>query len=78
MPPKYNICQILDRGVFPHQWTSYRLRTQTLYFDSDDERYELKRYLPNHPKYQKGKNFCLSKIKPEYNSGQKDQVRFRK
>ena len=60
--------------MFPHQWTSYRLRTQTLYFNSQNEKYELKRYLSNHIKYQKGKNYCLSKIKPELSSDHTNSI----
>ena len=67
---RYNVCQILDRGVFPVNWTSYRLRSETIYFDTDTTRFELKRYAPTHPRYSKNACFCLSAVKNEFVTNQ--------
>ena len=63
---RYNVCQILDRGVYPVNWTSYRLRTETIYIDTETTRFELKRYPPQHQRYSKNACFCLSAVKNEY------------
>ncbi|KAK8826885.1 hypothetical protein WA556_004472 [Blastocystis sp. ATCC 50177/Nand II] len=57
---KYNIFQVLDRGVYPQDWTSYRMRWQTLYFEDESDRYELKRYAPSDEHYIPHLNYCLS------------------
>ena len=47
-------------------WTSYRLRSETIYFDTDSTRFELKRYSTNHQRYSKNACFCLSAVKNEF------------
>lgn len=74
MPPLYNVCQILDKGVFPKQWTSYRLRAETIYFTTNASQFELKRYMPDHPKYRKGRNYCLSRVEENTTVTIKKQV----
>jgi hypothetical protein len=38
---KYSFAMISDRGTDPSQWTSYRLRTSSLFLETDSDRYEL-------------------------------------
>ena len=63
---QYHICQVLDRSVFPKDWTSRRLLHETIYLEDSNNRYELKRYPSHHPQYKKNGNYCLSIVKPEY------------
>ncbi|KAK8796287.1 histone deacetylation protein [Blastocystis sp. subtype 4] len=63
---KYNVCQVLDRGVFPRDWTSHRLLQETIYFDDASDRYELKRYAQDDPHYRKNENYCLSLVRPNF------------
>jgi hypothetical protein len=42
---KYSMAGIADQGLRSSQWTSARLRSQTLYLETATERYELS-YLP--------------------------------
>eukprot|EP01135_Chromosphaera_perkinsii_P002968 Nk52_evm79s230 gene=Nk52_evmTU79s230 len=38
---KYNVSFFADRGISPKTWTSYRLRSKVLFFETTDGRYEL-------------------------------------
>ncbi|KAL6784638.1 CPL1 [Auxenochlorella protothecoides x Auxenochlorella symbiontica] len=40
---KYSAAAVADRGLRPHEWTSARMRTATLYLESHTHRYELSR-----------------------------------
>lgn len=62
---KYNVCQVLDRGVFPEEWTSHRLLTETIYFADSSHQYELKRYPVTDSHYRRKGNYCLSLVQPE-------------
>ena len=52
--------------MYPREWTSYRLRWQTIYFEDESDRYELKRYSRKDPNYAPSSNYCLSVIKPSF------------
>jgi hypothetical protein len=40
---EYNLAQVIDKGVDRESWTSYKLKTNVLFFESLHERYELVR-----------------------------------
>ena len=63
---RYHVGQVLDRSVFPKDWTSRRLLRETIYLEDATNRFELKRYPSHHPQYKKNGNYCLSIVKPAY------------
>ena len=42
------------------------MRWQTLYFEDESDRYELKRYAPSDEHYIPHLNYCLSVVKPQF------------
>lgn len=51
--------------MFPEEWTSHRLLTETIYFADSSDQYELKRYPITDSHYRRNGNYCLSLVRPE-------------
>ncbi|KAK8808519.1 hypothetical protein WA158_008420 [Blastocystis sp. Blastoise] len=64
--PKYNLFQVIDRGFKKDKWTSYRLKSDVIYFDTIHHRYEICRLPKDHPDYIPRKAFKISQIKDKY------------